>query len=190
MEDSMRNLHYLPAAPAVLLLVGLPLAPLSGQEDHAMKKDQPAAEGKLEGAEGHRASGTVHIMVAGQKRQLHLTPDFSVEEGPDVYVTLTNGPKPVEGASLQIAKLTRFSGEQSFDLPAGADPGRYSHLVLWCKKYSVAMGVAKLTHHAGKMEGMMEKEDTGVIEREEGGMMDKEGAMMEKGDTGKSATPE
>jgi hypothetical protein len=166
----MSPLHYLPAAPTVLLLVSLPLGPLYGQEhDAMMKKDPPSAEGKLVGAENHEASGTVHIVGAGEKRQLHFTPDFSVEKGPDVYVTLTNGPEPVEGASVTIAKLTRFSGEQSFDLPASADVSRYSHLVLWCRKYSVAMAVAKLSHHSEKGDGMMGKE----------------GAMMEKDEAGK-----
>ena len=175
----MRNLHGLPGASAVLLLLSFPLAHLLGQERDAMKKDRPLAEGKLVGAENHQASGTVHLLTAGEKRLLHFTPDFSLEKGPDVYVTLTDGPKPVEGASLVVARLKRFSGQQSFDLPAGADLSRYSHLVLWCKKYSVAMGVATLTHDTGKMDGMMDEEDA---------MMDKEGAMMDKGDTGKPST--
>ncbi len=165
----MRTLHCLPGASAILLLVSVPLAPLLSQERGAMRNNQPLAEGKLVGAENHQASGTVHIVNAGEKRQLHFTPDFSLEKGPDVYITFTDGPKPVEGASLVVARLKRFSGEQSFDLPAGTDLGRYSHLVLWCKKYSVAMAVAPLTHHAEKMDGTM----------------DKEGAMMDKGDTSK-----
>jgi len=41
-----------------------------------------------------------------------------------VYITLTNGPKPVEGGSVVISRLTRFSGEQTFDLPASADRAR------------------------------------------------------------------
>jgi hypothetical protein len=61
-----------------------------------------------------------------------------LEKGPDVYVTLTTGPKPVEGASVVIARLTRFSGEQSFELPATVELNQYSHLVLWCRKYTTS----------------------------------------------------
>jgi len=74
-----------------------------------------------------------------------------------VYITLTNGPKPVKGASVVISRLTRFSGEQTFHLPAGADHSKYSHLVLWCRQYSVAMAVTELSSQGGKkMDGKRE----------------------------------
>jgi hypothetical protein len=67
-----------------------------------------------------------------------------------------------------VAKLTRFSGEQVFDLPAGADPGRYTHVVLWCKKYRVRMGEAALAIAPGKgMDGMM-KEEGGAMKENAG----------------------
>ena len=179
----MRSSHYLPGVPAALLLAMLPVAPLLAQQDDAMKKDhaamamgEPSAQGKFVSAESHKASGAVHLVNAGGKRQLHFTPDFSVEKGPDVYVTLTNGPKPVQGQSLVIARLTRFSGEQSYDLPATADLTKYSRLVLWCRKYSVAMAEAKLTSDAGKMDGTMGHEGATMGKKDE----------MEKPSTSKS----
>lgn len=188
----MRSMHRLPAIPVALFLAFFPVAPLLAQEDGAMEKDQgtmqdhtamamgkPSAQGKLTNVGDHKASGTVHLVNVEGKRQLHFTPDFSIEKGPDVYVTLTNGPKPVKGASLTIARLARFSGEQSFELPANIDLGKYSHVVLWCKKYSVSMGQAKLEAAGTGMmgdEGAMKKKD-------EGAMMDKEDKM------GKPATP-
>ena len=180
----MRTMHRFAALPAALLLGFLPVTPLLGQQEGGMKKDgamedhaamamsKPTAQGKLTSVGNHKAVGTVHILKADGKRQLHFTSDFSIEKGPDVYVALTNGPKPVKGASVTVARLTRFAGEQSFELPANIDLGNYSHVVLWCKKYSVSMGQAELhTAAMGKEDGMMEKED---------GMMEKEGAMMEK----------
>ncbi len=176
----MRPLPTLTGVPAALLLAILPLAPLPGQEDDAMKQTStPSAEGQLTGAENHQASGTVHILDAEGKRQVHFTPDFSVERGPDVYVTLANGTKPVEGASVVVAKLTRFSGEQSFELPATVELGKYSHLVLWCKKYSVAMAVAKLTFPDSGMDEMKREM------KEKGEMMKGKGEMVEKDETGK-----
>jgi hypothetical protein len=59
---------------------------------------------------------------------------------------------PGEGSSVVVARLTKFSGEQSFELPSNIDLSRYSHLVLWCKKYSVAMGIAKLEDPEGHKE--------------------------------------
>jgi hypothetical protein len=152
----MRTSDYLLSFPVALLLAILPLTLLQAQQEDAMAKDPPkqqvdpmassasSAEMRLVGAEGHRATGAVQLVTANGKRQLHLSRDFSLEKGPDVYVTLTNGPKPMEGSSVVVARLTKFSGEQSFELPSNLDLSRYSHLVLWCKKYSVAMGIAKL----------------------------------------------
>jgi Electron transfer DM13 len=159
----MRTPNYLLSASVALLLASLPTTLLHGQQEDAMAKDPPqqqvdamaqasSAEVKLMGAEGHKASGAVHLITTDGKRQLHFSRDFSLEKGPDVYVTLTNGPKPVEGSSVVVARLTKFSGEQSFELPSNIDLSRYSHLVLWCKKYSVAMGIAKLEDAEGHKE--------------------------------------
>lgn len=161
----MRRSHHLGGIAAGLSLALLPLAPLMAQEhdpaQHGMAIGSPTIEARVKGAENHRASGTVHITAGGQKGQLHFTPDFSVEKGPDVYITLANGPRPMAG-SVVVARLTKFSGEQTFDLPANTDVSRFSHLVLWCRKYSVAMAVAQLPPAAEKMEmteGAMSKED-------------------------------
>ncbi len=179
----MLSLSTLSSVSAALLLAVLPAVPLRAQQDDAMKKDhatrqdhaamamgEPSAQGKLVGVENHKASGTVHIINAGAKRQLHFTADFSAEKGPDVYVTLTDGPKPVKGMSLVIARLTRFSGEQSYELPTTADLNKYSHLVLWCRKYSVAMAEAKLSSPGtGKMDGVMGDEGATMEKKDEMG---------------------
>ena len=125
----------------IVLLVSLASVPaLRAQQDEAMTKDQ----GTFAGADGHKASGAVHLVASGTGHLLHFTPDFSVERGPDVYVTLTDSTRRVTSQSLVVGKLTRFSGEQTHDLPAGAELGRYTHVVLWCKKYDVRMGEAAL----------------------------------------------
>ncbi|MGI9041109.1 MAG: DM13 domain-containing protein [Gemmatimonadales bacterium] len=178
----MRSMHHLPALPAALLVGFLSVASLHAQEgamkkdkgamqDHAsMAVDEPMAQGKLSSVGDHKASGTVHILNAEGKRQVHFTSDFSIEKGPDVYVLLTNGPKPVHGRSVTVAKLSRFAGEQSFEIPANTDLANYSHIVLWCRKYSVSMGQAEL--QAGEMMG----DERAMIEKDEGSMMDEKKA--------------
>ncbi len=186
----MRTMHRFAALPAALLLGFLPVSPLLGQQDGGMKKDgamedhaamamdKPTAQGKLIGMNGHRTSGTVHVVNAEGKGQLHFTPDFSAEKSPDVYVMLTKGPKPVKDQSVVVAKLTRFSGEQTFDLPAGTNPAGYSHVVLWNRKRDQALGQAALhTDGMGKGDGMMEKDGAMM---KEGGAQSKQDGMMEK----------
>ncbi len=140
---------------AVVLLFSVAIAPLGAQQTDAMTKDKDAMmkdkdavmmapHGTFAGAEGHRAKGSYEIATAAGQTQLRLGSDFSVEKGPDVYVVLSPAAKvPAKGA-LFLGKLTRFDGAQSFDVPAGTDLGAFTHVVLWCKKYSVAMGTAPL----------------------------------------------
>jgi hypothetical protein len=159
-------------ASLVLLLAPLGAVPaLRAQEDAAMMKDKamqgPLAEGMFAGSEEHEAAGTVHLVGSGTGHRLHFTPDFKVERGPDVYVTLTDSTGRVTGSSLVLAKLTKFSGEQVFDLPAGAEPARYARVVLWCKKYRVKMGEAPLAMAGKGMDGMM-KEEGGAMKKDEG----------------------
>ncbi|MGH7536511.1 MAG: DM13 domain-containing protein, partial [Gemmatimonadales bacterium] len=103
-----------------------------------------AHRGSFTGAEGHKARGGFEVVADQGKAQLRLAPDFSVEKGPDVYVVLSNSPKVGKDGSLYLGKLKKFSGEQVYDIPSGTDLSAYSHVVLWCKKYSVAMGSADL----------------------------------------------
>jgi len=154
----------------VALFFGLAVAPLAAQQTDAMGKDKDAMakdgmmkdhdamamapHGTFAGAEGHKAKGSYEIATAGGKTQLRLGRDFSVEKGPDVYVVLSPGAKvPTQGA-LFLGKLTRFDGAQTFDLPAGTDLGAFTHVVLWCKKYSVPMGTAALTAGGAMMDKM------------------------------------
>jgi hypothetical protein len=170
-----------PRSPALALALGLALHPaanLLAQEDGAMKQDHdamhdagamsmgPSAEGAFTGANGHQAAGTVHLLDAKGKRQLHFTADFVADKAAETYVTLANGPTPEAGSSTTVAELKRFKGEQTFDLPAGTEPGGYTHVVLWSRKQGKATALAEL-HAAGMMkddamgtkDGMMEKDD-------------------------------
>lgn len=203
----MGTARRMPALAVAFMLTLQPTAALLAQDDGAMKEDHdamqdagaknmmgPPAEGAFTGANGHTAAGTVHILGEKGKRQLHFTADFTADKAPDTYVTLANGPTPDRGTSTTVAKLTRFKGEQTFDLPAGIDPARYTHVILWSKKQGKALGHAEL-HAAGmkkddamgKKDGMMDKKD-GMMEKDDAmeakdGMMEKDDAMSEQPDS-------
>lgn len=174
----MRTRSAVTALTALAALVSA--APLLAQDD-AMMKDKAMnapAEGMFAGAGGHKAAGTVHLLGSGTKRQLHFTPDFKVDKGPDVYVALTDSTRRVTDKSLVVGKLSKTSGEQLYDLPAGADLGGYTHVVLWSKKNRASLGEAPLG--TGAMDGMM-KDESGMM-KDEGGMMKDETGMMKDED--------
>lgn len=150
----------------VALLIGLAVTPLAAQDTMAKDKDAMAKDammkdhgamamaphGTFAGAEGHRARGSYEIVTADGATQLKLGSDFSVEKGPDVYVVLSPAAKvPAKGA-LFLGKLKHFDGAQAFEVPAGTDLGGFTHVVIWCKKYSVPMGTATLAAGSGMMD--------------------------------------
>jgi hypothetical protein len=51
--------------------------------------------------------------------------------------------------AIYLGKLKRFSGAAAFDVPPGTDLSKFTHVVLWCKKYSVPMGAAALAAGTG-----------------------------------------
>ena len=148
-------------APAGLTLVAVLFVarPLAAQSDtshqmahDAMAHDTMAHDGKamsksphgsFTGVNKHKTSGGFEVVTANDKQEIRLTPDFSLDQAPDVYLVLSTS-VTVDGKSLYVGRLRNFSGVSTFSLPAGTDLARYSHLVLWCKKFSVALGDASL----------------------------------------------
>jgi hypothetical protein len=41
--------------------------------------------------------------------------------------------------------LRSNSGAQAYKVPEGIDPDAFDEVSIWCRKYSVPLGVAKLT---------------------------------------------
>lgn len=142
-------------------------APLAAQQDQmqhdGMKKDgmgmgkdgmamdhgmMMAPHGTFAGSGGHSAGGSYAFVTEGDKTVLKLGPDFSVEKAPDVEVVLSAGPGVSKGAVF-LGRLSKFSGPQVFELPAGTDLEAFSHIVLWSGKGKAALGVARLAGGGG-----------------------------------------
>ena len=115
--------------------------------DHGMVM---APHGTFAGSGGHSAGGSYAFVTEGDKTVLKLGPDFSVEKAPDVEVVLSAGPSVSKGAVF-LGRLSKFSGPQVFELPAGTDLEAFSHIVLWSGKDKAALGVASLAGGGGMM---------------------------------------
>lgn len=105
------------------------------------------------GAENHHAAGDYEIVEVKGKQQLKFTDDFSVDQAPDLRVILSAGDIP-DAAALDLGKLKKVKGGQSYDLPKGTDLSKYTRLLVWSKKTNQTVASAEL-HGAGK--GMMDK---------------------------------
>ena len=97
--------------------------------------------GTFAGASGHQTGGTFTIVNTGNGHEVVLSSDFTFDGAPDPWVALGNA--SVKEAGF-LAVLQQNSGRQSYKIPQGIDPMYITHLYIWCKKYAVPLGVAKL----------------------------------------------
>jgi hypothetical protein len=58
---------------------------------------------------------------------------------PGLYVYLTNNPSTAKDA-YEIGKVTVFKGAHSYVLPTSIELNSYSHILYWCKPFSVKVG--------------------------------------------------
>ena len=93
-----------------------------------------AQAGSLRGQTGHSASGTAKVSGSSVK----FSSNFRFDGGPDVYVAVSRPGKKIK----LLGKLRKNSGSQSYRLPSGVKKSDVSRIVLWCKRYGVAMGSA------------------------------------------------
>ena len=100
------------------------------------------------GSGGHHASGTVTFGMGMHDRRVLILNDFKVDKVPDGYVYLTKNGDWMHG--VELGKLNKFSGTVSFELPAGLDPMDFDSVIIWCKKFNVEIGRARLAQtHRG-----------------------------------------
>jgi hypothetical protein len=112
---------------------------------------QPLYTGVLAGR-AHPTSGRASIyQMPDGKRDLRLT-DFMTSNGPDVHVVLVPSTDEnlkqdfVKGelASVELGPMKANQGDQNYDLPDSADLSKYDAVVIYCVRFHVVFGVAKL----------------------------------------------
>lgn len=93
--------------------------------------------GTFTGASNHVTTGTAEI--AG--RTVTLLDDFTFDGAPDPKVSLG---KDGHRDEWILAPLQSNSGEQSYAIPANIDLDSVNEVWIWCEKFNVPLGVAKL----------------------------------------------
>lgn len=100
------------------------------------------SEGKFTGATDHVTSGSAIIQKTGDgSYQVVLGDDFKLDGAPAPYVALGFDVYKEENT---LGKLAKNKGTQSYAIPENIDPEKYNEIWIWCKKYNVPLGVAKL----------------------------------------------
>lgn len=101
------------------------------------------ASGEFEGTdEFHFGRGTA-TLIEVEPGRFHLRlEDFSVRNGPDLYVYLSTDGNDYADAALELGTLKATDGSFGYDVPAGTDVGRFQSAIIWCKQFSHLFAVA------------------------------------------------
>lgn len=127
---------------------------MMGHPDQMMGHDNAMAPNMMfMGAETHKAAGDYEIVETKGKQQIKFTDDFSVDQAPELRVLLSAGDTPDRNA-LDLGKLKKRQGGQSYDLPKGTDLSKYRKLLIWSKKLNRPVASAGLHASGGEMEHM------------------------------------
>jgi len=128
----------------------------SGAAMDAKQPDAAAAEpvalsggqfGKIDAI--HKGQGKATLFkLPGGKRILRLE-DFTVTNGPDLYVYLSGHPMPRDGDQVhqngfEVAQLKGNIGDQNYELPDDLDLAQFNSVVIYCRRFSVVFSTAEL----------------------------------------------
>ena len=107
------------------------------------------ATGNLKAESGKSASGSVAVVEKGDTVMITLSGDFSVSQGPDLFVTLTTE-EVTNKRSLNPTKLITLdalasnNGQQVYTV-SKADFEKYGdNLAIWCQAYNVLFAATEL----------------------------------------------
>lgn len=97
--------------------------------------------GKFKGESGHVTTGHAKLVTKNGKSYVELQSDFTFDGAPDPKVAL--GYNGYDSSTL-MGPLKSNSGAQRYEVPAGVDVANANEIWVWCEKFNVGLGVAKL----------------------------------------------
>lgn len=69
--------------------------------------------------------------------------EFSVRNGPDLFVYLASDENNVDGA-INLGELKATDGAFNYEVPAGTDVEQYQYAIVWCRQFEVLFASAPL----------------------------------------------
>ena len=89
----------------------------------------------------HSTSGIVKVYEDKNKKRTLVLENFKTDAGPDLRIYLAED-KSVTNF-IQITDKVQ-NGNISLEIPSDADLNKQNHVLIWCRKYSVLFGLAKV----------------------------------------------
>jgi len=140
------------ALPAPSVALAAPTAPPPSTRPSASAQptfDPPTfapatlVSGRFAGTdEFHFGRGSASIIETAPGRYHLRLDDFSVRNGPDLYVYLSTTADGYSDDGLEVGRLKATDGSFGYDLPTGTDPSAFRSAIIWCKQFSHLFAVA------------------------------------------------
>lgn len=102
--------------------------------------------GRFKGADAfHFGHGRASLIETAPGEWTVRFENFSVRNGPDLYVYLSPAAKGYVRGALEVGRLKATDGNFNTKVPAGSDVSNVKSVVIWCKQFAVEFAVAPLS---------------------------------------------
>jgi hypothetical protein len=106
----------------------------------------PARSGSFSGADDfHFGRGRATLIETKPGAWVVRFEDFSVRNGPDLFVYLSPDPAGYARGAVELGRLKATDGAFNTRVPAGTDVTRLHSVVIWCRQFAVQFAVATLS---------------------------------------------
>jgi len=117
----------------------------TSESDQAPFQAQIVKQGEFAGADSfHFGEGTALLIETGTDAYTLRLEDFSVRNGPDLFVFLSPDPNGYTDNALELGTLKGTDGAFNYEIPTGTDVSQFQSAVIWCKAFAVLFATAPL----------------------------------------------
>jgi hypothetical protein len=143
--DARPSIPPVPPASATAVPVSPVAAPPTVAPDPTPFAARRHSTGSFHGTDDfHFGRGTATILETEPGRYSLRLEDFSVRNGPDLFVYLSPKADDYARGALELGRLKATDGSFGYELPAGTDPADFASAIIWCKQFSHLFAVAPL----------------------------------------------
>jgi hypothetical protein len=119
--------------------------PTSSPTEAAAFEAQVVRQGEFRGADDfHFGEGTALLIETAPGEYTLRFEEFSVRNGPDLFVYLSVDPEGDVAGALNLGDLKATDGAFNYEVPTNTDVSKYASAMVWCKEFGVLFAVAPL----------------------------------------------
>jgi hypothetical protein len=128
-----------------LLVAGAEANAVAGQAAIDAETARVLRTGTFAGAdEFHFGQGDAHLIETAPGSYTLRLENFSVRNGPDLFVYLSPNAEGYGDGALNLGELKATDCAFNYEIPPGADLAQFESVIVWCKQFAVLFATAPL----------------------------------------------